>query len=262
MINVSRVKAMLLRYTLTLKHNFDRMTDLFYWPAMDLLLWGLTGLYFARLSTQTPHATDVILSGLVFWIVIWRSAYEINVNLLSEMWDRNLVNILLSPLTIQEWVLSFIIFGIIKMVISLAFSASLAFILYQYNIFQYGFWLLPFITSLLVTGWIMGFLISGLLIRYGERVQTIAWMGIALIAPFSALYYPISLLPHWAQAIASFIPSSYIFEAIREIIFSGIVSYDKIIVSFALNGVYLILSVSFFVFMFKKSRKLGFGRLI
>lgn len=262
MINLNRVFAMVLRDTLNLRHTLDRLTDMFYWPAMDLLLWGLVGLYFAQKNGSFPHAISIILTGLIFWIVIWRGQYEININLLSELWDRNLVNIFATPLRISEWMISFLIFGTIKMIISVAFSSLLAFALYHFNIFIYGFTIIPFMLSLLLTGWAVGFIVAGLLIYYGEKIQTITWSAVFLIIPFSAPYYSVAILPPWAQFVAKFIPSSYVFEGLREILFTGSFSSDKLLISFVLNIAYLIISVWFFNFMFNKSRKLGLGRLI
>lgn len=261
MINLNRVFAMMLRDFITLRHNLDRLGDMFYWPAMDLFIWGLTGLYISSAS-PSAHASEIILTGLIFWLVIWRAQYEISINLLHEMWDRNLVNIFASPLTIKEWMVSAILFGFIKMFASLIFSAFLAALLYHFQVFTYGLLLIPIVLNLVLTGWAAGFLVAGLIIRHGQKIQTIAWTGVYLIAPFSALYYPVSVLPGWAQQVSLVIPSSYMFEGMREILFTGSMSQDKFLVSFALNIVYLVLSIWFFLFMFNKSRKLGFGRLI
>lgn len=261
MINFNRVIAIILRDFINLRHSLDRLSDMFYWPMMDLFLWGLTGLYFAQLN-KNYNSVEIILTGVVFWLIVWRAQYEININLLSELWDKNLVNIFASPLKIEEWALSAVIFGFLKMLPSFIFISIIAFLLYQYNIFIYGFYLIPIVLSLLLTGWTIGFFVSGFLIRYGERIQTIAWAGSALIAPFSVIYFPLSILPVWAQKVAAFIPTSYIFEGMREILFKGVISYDKLFLSLALNIIYLILSILFFVWMFNKSRKLGLGRLI
>lgn len=261
-MNVNRVRAMLYRYLINTKHNYDRLTDMFYWPAMDLFIWGLTGLYIAQLNSNSSQYLFVILNGLVFWIVIWRAQYEITTNLLAELWDRNIINIFSTPLKIREWIAAFMIFGLMKTIVSLAFSALLAFIFYKYNIFSYGFYLLPFLTSLLLTGWAGGFFVAAFLIRYGMKIQTLAWAGIAVIAPFSAVYYPLSILPDWVQIVGKLIPSTYIFEGLRQLLFTGTLSFDKLVISFMLNILYLTLSIWFFVRMFVTSRKLGLGRLI
>ena len=261
-MNLKRVMAMVQRYFYNIKHSYDRLTDMFYWPLMDLLIWGLTGLYFAKLSGDSQHLTTVLLTGIIFWIVTWRAQYEITTNLLSEMWDRNLVNIFASPLTVYEWITAVTIFGGLKMIVSLLFSAGIAFILYQYAFFQFGWWLFPIVISLVITGWASGFVVAAIIIRFGMKVQTIAWAGAYLIAPFSALYYPLSVLPDWAQKVALIFPSSYIFEAMRQHIFTNTISIEKIIISFAINLVFLVLSISLFVYSFNKSKQLGLGRLI
>lgn len=262
MINFNIVFAMMLRYFYGWKHSLDRLMDSFYWPAMDLFIWGLTSVYIKNTSRDFPQIILVILSGIVFWSIIWRSQYEISVNMLAEFWDKNLVNIFSSPLRLREWILSVIGIGFIKMLMTFLFSAFLAFILYRYNILIYGYLLLPFILNLLLTGWFLGLIVAAIIIRFGQNLQTFAWAGPVIIAPFSAFYYPVSTLPDWAQVIAKFIPSSYIFEGMREILFTGKLSYDKLFISFGLNIIYLTLAIYFFIFMFNKSRKLGLGRLI
>lgn len=262
MINFNRVGAMVLRDFYSMRHSLDRLSDMFYWPLMDLFIWGLTGLYFARLNIGDSQVVEVILTGIIFWLVLWRAQYEININLLSEILDRNLVNIFSSPLKIEEWIISAVVFGFIKMIATLFFISILAFLLYQYNIFIYGFLILPIIASLLMTGLVVGFVVSGFIIRYGQKVQTFAWTGAALIMPFSAPFYPLAILPSWAQQVSLFLPTSYMFEGMRQILFTGEASYDKFLISFTLNIIYLILAIWFFTVMFHKSRKLGLGRLI
>lgn len=261
MISLPRVGAMIKRYFLGLMHSYDRLGDMFYWPIIDLILWGFTGLYLVQ-QVKNPHALTIMLTGLIFWTVIWRTQYEITVNLLSEFWDRNLVNIFASPLTVWEWIAALMSIGFAKLIISFTFAVGLAFFLYQFNIFLYGLWVIPIVLSLAITGWSMGFLVAGILIRFGQKFQQLAWAGAFLIAPFSAPYYSLSILPEWAQTVALFIPASYIFEGIREVILLRKFPVEKLAISFGLNILYLMLAILFFVFMFNKSKELGLGRLI
>ena len=113
----------------------------------------------------------------------------------------------------------------------------------------------------MITGWSIGLIVSGLIVNFGMRIQTIAWGGIFLLAPFSAVYYPISTLPSWAQKVAAFIPTSYIFEGMRTIIFTGKMSEDLLIKSFLLNGLFLCFGIVTFILMFKKSKEKGLARL-
>lgn len=252
---------MVVRYLYLFRHSLDRLSDTFYWPAMDLLVWGFTSIYLQKQSQNVPGLIVAILTGLIFWLVVWRSQYEITVNLLEEMWSRNLVNLFTSPLKVSEWIVAVLILGILKMILSFLFASGLALILYKANIFNFGFLLLPFFLSLLLTGWFAGFFVAGLIIRFGTRIQTLAWSGVVLLSPFSAIYYPVNILPTWAQKVAQIIPTSYIFEGMREVLFTSNLSGEKLVISFILNIFYLILAILFFNFMFEKSKRLGLARL-
>jgi ABC-2 type transport system permease protein len=219
------------------------MSDAFYWPVIDLLLWGLTSVYFRRYLPSESTVVLMIVAGIVFWLLAWRAQYEITVNLLEELWNKNLVNLFVSPLTLWEWVLAVLLVGLIKGAISFIFASLVAFLLYKVNLFVYGFYFLPLLGLLIISGWWIGFMVAGVIFRYGTKFQTLAWTGITLLSPFSAIYYPLSILPSWAQKIAAFIPTSYIFEAGREIINQGVLDWQKVFASLVLSFLYLLLSL-------------------
>jgi len=260
-MNFNIVWAVVVRHLYNFKHSLDRLTDAFYWPAMDIFIWGFTALYITKQANQLPQIIIMLLSGVVLWLVVWRAQYEITVNLLEEMWSRNLVNMFSSPLRVREWVLAVFILGLIKMIFSVGFSILLALVLYKTNIFSLGFYLIPFIMSLTITGWAVGLFVSGLIIRYGMRIQTFAWGGIALLSPFSGVYYPVSTLPLWAQKVAMYVPTSYIFEGMRSVIFKGSMLYGDLVKSFIINAIYMTVGLLFFNLMFKKSKIRGLADL-
>lgn len=238
------------------------MTDSFYWPAIDILLWGLTSVYIQESGVAVPHIVLIILSGLVLWMVVWRSQYEITVNLLEEIWNNNIVNLFASPLTIFEWITAVIILGIMKITVSLIFSGALIWGLYQVNVFGgLGWWLLPFLSLLIIFGWAVGFFVAGLIMRFGLRIEAFAWTIVALVIPFSAVYYPLSALPVWAQKIAAWLPTSYIFEGMRTVLFGGAIDSANLIKSAMLTLVYLLGSIGFLLIMFKQAKISGLAKL-
>ncbi|MGI5828078.1 MAG: ABC transporter permease [Patescibacteria group bacterium] len=244
-MKLHRIYAIILRYMYLFKHSFDRLSDAFYWPTIDLLLWGLTSSFLKSFAPNASTIVLIIVSGILLWIIVWRAQYEITVNLLEDLWNKNLINIFVSPLSFNEWISSFLVIGLIKGLLSIAFASVVAYILYKVQILTLGFYLLPFIALLILIGWSVGFFVAGLILRFGTRVQTFAWTLVAILMPFSAIYYPLSILPQWAQTVARLIPTSYIFEGAREVIETGNISIDKLIWSFGLNLVYLIASFLF-----------------
>ncbi|MDH7476265.1 MAG: ABC transporter permease [Microgenomates group bacterium] len=251
-MKINRIYAMVLRYFYYFRHSLDRMSDAFYWPTVDLLLWGLTSAYFKQYTPLNSKVILMIVSGILLWIVVWRGQYEITVNLLEEIWNRNLINLFGSPLKFSEWIVTVLIVGIIKAFLSLGFAIIIAFLLYRVKIFYLGFYFLPFIFLLIITGWWVGFLVAGVILRFGTKVQTFAWTAIMIIAPFSAIYYPLSVLPPWAQKVAAFVPTSYVFEGARKLLNQGKVDYLDLIFSFILNIIYLLLALVFLRQSYKK----------
>ena len=252
-----RIYGMILRNLFSFKTSADRLVDTFYWPTIDLVMWGLTSQFFTQNNVNGANLITMVLSGIILWIVLWKSQYEVSINFLDELWNKNLVNIFVSPLKFSEMIASTILLGFIKIILSLSFATLLAYLLYSVRFFEYGFLLLPYMGALVISGWVFGFFITGMILRFGSKVQTIAWSLIWLFAPFCAIYYPLSNLPVWAQYIAKILPMSYVFEGMRQVISTGIIDWQKVATAYALDGIYLILAVWFLKAGFNSAMQKG-----
>ena len=82
-----------------------------------------------------------------------------------------------------------------------------------------------------------------------------------IFAPFSAIYYPVSSLPHWAQSVAHLLPTSYVFEGMREVIKTGHFDTHGFIVGLLLNLLYLAISLVAIRFSFARVLKNGITKL-
>lgn len=260
-MKLHRIFGIILRHLFAFRHSYDKMSDAFYWPLLDLLLWGLTSAYIKQTSGGDTNILLIIVSGIVFWIIFWRAQYEISIGLLEELWNRNMINIFITPLKFSEWVSAWLFMGITKGIMSFLFASGLALILYKTSIFVYGFSLLPFAFILLLSGWWVGFIIASIVMRFGTKVQTLAWSMPWIFAPFSAIYYPITILPDWAQTIAHFLPTSYVFEGMREVVATGHFDSNKFFIGLGLNIVYLTLGLLLLRSSFKKVLRNGVTKL-
>lgn len=259
-MSFTRIRATFMRYFYYFT-KVDYLTDMFYWPTIDILLWGMTSIWVQKQEAGVPDVALMILTGLVFWQIVWRGNYEITVNLLQEFWNRNLVNLFSTPLKVSEWMAATMITGLLKVCVNIAFGSLLVYLLYALNVFTVGWAFLPYAISLSLTGWVIGFFSGGIMIYFGQRCQVLAWMTPYVFAPFSAVFYPVSTLPAWAQKIAYCLPTTYIFEGMREILQKGIFSTEKFLMSLLLNIFFLALTLFFFKYMFEKSRNKGLARL-
>ncbi|MEK7577753.1 MAG: ABC transporter permease [Patescibacteria group bacterium] len=256
-----RVWAVVLRHLYNFYHSWDRIVDAFYWPSLDIIIWGLTISALTKQGQGAIIQISMVVSGIILWYVLWRGQYEITVNLLEELWSENLGNLFSSPLTLPEWTIALCALGFLKLILTIAFTALVAYFLYAVNIFHLGFALIPFIVGLLIMGWGFGLFIAGLFLRFGTNIQTLAWAGGFALMPFSATYYPLDSLPNWVQAVAHFLPSSYIFEGMRSVLLTGSFQTDMMIKSYLLNAVFLMLALAFFIRSFRLARINGLAHL-
>jgi len=256
----SRIRAVFFRYLYVLLKGPQQLSDLFYWPLIDILLWGLTSVWIATTHIEA-NLPLILMTGLIFWQITWRGSVDISISLLNEFWHRNLVNLFSTPLKMSEWGLGVILLCLCKLCITVAFGVLAVYLLYSLNVFAIGVAFLPLAAMLLCFGWVLGFLAASLIIYWGHQVESIAWMIGYLFAPFSAVFYPVSVLPEWAQNISWCLPTTYIFEGMRLLLKQEAFPMHYFWISLGLNILYLSLSISIFHYAFRKSREKGLARL-
>lgn len=256
-MNFIRIKGILLQNIFNLQHSLEDLVETFFWPTIDVIIWGLMTTYFTQIDGGGRVVVSFLMGGLILWNIVWRAQQDISMSFLRNVWSRNMLNLFITPLTPFEFVIATMILGLLKIIFTLLIVSTLAFSLFSFNLFSLGFALLPFFISLIAFAWTTGILITGLIICFGMRVQSFAWSLIALFHPLSAVFYPISALPSFLQKIAWFLPTAHIFEGMREVLRFGTLSSEHLIWAFGLNVVYLIFSTWFFIFMFEKAREKG-----
>lgn len=259
-MNITHIRGIFFRYFLPIFRGSHVLADLFYWPFVDILLWGLTSVWIQR-QQNVPQLPLILMTGLIFWQITWRGAIDVSVNLLQEFWNRNLVNLFSTPLKISEWVGGVILVCLSKLVITISFGSFLVYLLYALNVFTVGWAFIPFAAALLIFGWTVGLLASSCIIYWGHQMEAFAWMIPFIFAPFSGVFYPVDILPAWAQTISWCLPTTYIFEGMRTLLTSGTFPISNFFMSLLLDGVYLYISYTLFKWMFEKSRAKGLARL-
>jgi ABC-2 type transport system permease protein len=252
-----RVWAMLLRYLYLLRSSWPRTLELLYWPTLQMLIWGFMSQFLYVNSSYVFRAFGVLLAAVMLWDVLFRGQLGLSMSFLEEMWARNLGHLFVTPLRPYEWVLSLLSMSIIRVVLGLAPAALLAIPLYHYSIFAMGLPLIAFFAVLLMMGWALGLAICGLILRQGMGAEGLAWTVVFTLSPISCVYYPVSTLPHWLQHAAWALPSTYAFEGMRAVLFSGIFRTDYFFTALLLNVIYLGLGAAAFFVSLHDARRRG-----
>ena len=259
-MNFMRVWAVVLRH-LRLATEVNRLIWLFYWPLLDVVMWGFTGMWMQKDQAQSPTVTMSLLTGLVLWQLVGRASFEASINLIEEMWSFNMLNMFSSPLTLPEWLTAIFTLALLMVTAVTTYCMFLVWLLYNFNILSIGPGLIAFIPALFCGGMAMGFIATSFVIYFGARAQSLVFMLGWLFAPFAGAFYPVSVLPSWGRAIASGLPMTYAFTGIRELISSGILNWNLVAISTGMSVMYLAACLALFSSMFTWSKRRGFARL-
>ena len=253
----ARVWAMLLRYLYILRSSWPRTLELLYWPTLQMLIWGFMSQFLRQNSSYVAQAFGVLLAAVMLWDLLFRSQLGLSISFLEEMWARNLAQLFVTPLRPYEWVLSLLAMSVIRVMIGVIPAALLAIPLYHYSIFDMGLPLLAFYAVLTAMGWALGLGICGGILRHGMGAESLAWTVIFALAPLSCVYYPVTTLPAWLQPVAWCLPSTYVFEGMREVLFTGAFRTDYFLAAIALDLVFLAGGATIFSIAFRDARRRG-----
>lgn len=253
--SLRRVGAMVLRNVYLLRASWPRVLELVYWPAMQMILWGLITQFLATNSSWVAQASGVLIAAVLLWDVMFRGNLGVSLSFFEEMYSRNLGHLFASPLRPYELVSALLLISLLRTAIGVGGAALLAIPLYGFSIFDLGLPLLGFFTNLLVMGWAIGLMVAALVLRYGLGAESLAWVAIFAVAPVSGIYYPVSVLPDWLQPVAAALPSSYVFEGMRAVMFEHQFRLELLLKAMALNAVYLSAAVAVFLWVFRVARR-------
>jgi len=254
---LTRIAAMVLRHVFLLRSSWPRIFEMMYWPTIQMILWGFITTFLMTNSSYVAQATGVLISAVLLWDVLFRGQLGFSLSFLEEIFSRNLANLAVSPLRPAEFLFALTTMSLIRTLIGVLPAAGLAIVFYHASVFDLGLPLVGFFSILLVMGWAIGMMVCALILRVGLGAENVAWLAIFLIAPVSAIYYPVSTLPPWLQLVAWSLPTAPVFEGMRTILHDGTVRIDLLLHAAALDAAYLAIGATLFIYSFHVARRRG-----
>jgi len=248
----------MIKYAFIVSRNNFRLMDLFFWPVMDLWLWGMVTVYMMKVSTSAPAMVTFLIAGIILWNVLYRAQQLVSVSFLDDVWSRNLLNIFGAPIRSCEYVGAACLMGLMQGLVVLLLLGVLAIFLHSLNVFSLGFMLAFFFVNLLLMGWSLGLMVTGCILKWGPPAEALAWAVPGLVQPIAAVFYPVNVLPSWLQPIALSFPASHIFEGMRTALAGHSVEPHHLWCAVLLNILYLSLFGYFFQVSLEDARKRGF----
>ena len=245
-MKLHRIIALIVRHLYLYRRSLPRIMEIFYWPFLDLVIWGFITLYLAKYQTQVPGFVTFFLGALILWDMLFRSQQGITISFLEELWARNLMNLFASPLKPSEFLAATMAMSIFKVTCVSIVMAVCALLFYSYNVLTIGLWLIPFVFNLVITGWVIGVFTTSLIMRFGQEAEVLAWSMVFLFQPISCVFYPMEVLPGWLKPVAWANPAAHVFEGMRGVLSSGEAPLTNLAWAVSLNGLLLVAAVAWF----------------
>ncbi len=255
--SLRRVGALCLRYLYLLASSWPRLLELVYWPVLNLLTWGFLQTYAMGATNSTLFVGGALVSGLLLWEVLFRGQIGFSVSFLEEVWSRNLGNLLMSPLRPVEFVAALMAMSLARLAVGMIPATILAIAFFGFDLARLGIGFAAFFALLVVTGWAVGLVVCGLILRHGLGAESLAWTIMFVFWPLCCVYYPLSVLPAWMKPIALALPPTHVFEGMRAVLSEGVLRLDHLAAAAALNVLWIVAAAFAFAALLDKAREAG-----
>lgn len=256
--SMRRVSGGMVRQAYLYKRTLHRWLEVLYWPTLDIMLWGFITLNLRKIpSSETARVAGLFLGALILWDIMFRAQQSVAVGFLEDMWGRNVLNIWASSIRASEYIAGTILIGILRVGISASVAIALAGLFFGFNFFSIGLPLLPFVLALAVMGWSIGVVTTAIILRLGQGAEELAWALAFLFQPFSAVFYPVGVLPTWMRGVAHAIPASHVFEGMRQVLGGGRFPGGELAWAGALDVAYVLAAWALFAWMLRQVRERG-----
>ena len=252
-----RIVALLRRHYYLYRGSAPRIIELAYWPIMQIFLWGFITQFLQQHSSLFAQAGGLLLAAVMLWDVMFRGQLGFSVSFLEELWARNLAQLFVSPLRPGEMAIALMAVSLFRTLAGLIPAAILAWLLYAFAITEIGAGLIAFFFLLIAFSWAVGLAVSALLLRFGLGAESLAWVTVFALAPISAVYYPVTILPEWLQVVALAFPSTHVFEGMRAVLLDGAFDWGHFFWALGLDVIAMAGAYWLFVRAFHSAREGG-----
>ena len=253
-----RVRTVVRRHGYVLFRSPHRWFDIAFWPVFDVILFGSLGAFVAQQNDTSRAATPYLLAGIMLFHVLFQGQIAVATGFMEETWTRNILNVMTTPLREVEYVLGLALMGLLKLAAAMVTVSVAAFAFYRFGLGEIGFGLVPVIGVLMLSGWCTAMLVIGLLLRYGQSAEILAWATTFVLLALSGVFNPVESLPTAIQPIARILPTTYAFRAARDLLDGGPIPWDDLLLATLSAFVLAGLSMLYVLRMLRIFRDRGF----
>lgn len=248
-----RVWAIVRRQALVQYRNPGMWFLLLVLPVVDVVLFSSIGVAYG--SGDAP--VRLLFTGILLFHLVWQLTLAGSLGFLEEVWSRNVLNLLTTPVREIEYAAALGVVGLLRTLVAVSLIGGVGGGLYAIDPSSAGWVLAPAAAVLLVFGWAVALLVVGLVLQYGDSAEVFSWGTLVLLMPLSGVFYPVEALPGVLQAIARAIPLTRAFDATRAGLEGDGVAVGDLLVAALGSGMAVVLAFWFVLRQLRRFRQLG-----
>ena len=256
-MNPSRIGAIVLRQLFLYRGSPQRILPIFAWVAVDITLWGFISRYLNTVGQPGMNFVPALLGAVLLWDFLTRVMQGVTMAFFEDVWSRNFLNFFATPLRISEYLAGLVITGVGTSLVGLLAMVGIAWAAFGLSFAAYGAALAPFLAVLFLTGVALGVFGASIVLRLGPASEWLIWPIPTLVSPFAGVFYPISVLPGWMQAVSKTLPPAYVFEGMRAIIAGKPAPWDRLAIGGGLAVVYVLVACLTFALVYRYAIRTG-----
>jgi ABC-2 type transport system permease protein len=204
--------AVVVRNALMASRNVFFFFELLFWPIVGVVSIGLMTRF---LGLSGPQASFVLV-GTIALSVVNVCQLDVAYAVLMDVWSKSIKHQFLAPIGIRHLSVGSWLVGMVRGAVLFALLAALGWWAFGFRVFAPGgAAVAAFLAGCFLNAWIVGVLVCALITLFGNRAESFAWASVNLVLVLAGIYYPVSVLPGPAAAVARAIPLTYFLDAYR-----------------------------------------------
>jgi ABC-2 type transport system permease protein len=248
-----RIHAVARRHVLAQGRNPAHWFILIALPVSDVLLFVSIGVAYG----EGDSPIRALVTGILLAHLIWQLTLAGSLGLLEEVWSRNVLNLVATPLKGREFVAAVLLVGMLRTVFAMALIGIVGIAVYAVAPTAAGLALIPGAAILLLFGFAVSLFVTALTLQYGDSAEVFSWGLLVVLMPLTGVFNPIEVLPRLIQPIARVIPLTQVFEATRASLDGAAVSWSRLAAATLGSAVTLGAATWFLSFQVRRFRREG-----